>query len=204
MCNVYIWLDWRGAEVVATRGCGRGRDAESMDDDAQHAESVPLDDSEPRPLPLHTPECFGCGTDNCSGLGVTPFRVGDHIYADVAFDERHIGGPGLAHGGAIAAACDELLGFSLWLVGAPAVTRSLTVDYLAPVPLHQTHRITARVDEEKGRAIHVSATGTRGDDVAFTARGVYVRVPFEHFAAFGSIPTPVEELQQKLARESGR
>ena len=177
-----------------------------MDDDAspQHAQSVPLNDSEPHPLPLHTPECFGCGSDNFSALRLRPFRVGDHIYADIAFDERHTGGPGLAHGGAIAAACDEVLGFTGWLIGAPAVTRSLTVDYLSPVPLHQTHRITAKVDEERGRAIHVSAEGKHGDTVAFTARGVYVRVPYEHFTAFGEIPTPVEELQRLLKKESGQ
>lgn len=177
-----------------------------MDDDAQpeHTESVPPDDSEPRPLPMHTSDCFGCGTENSSGLGIQPFRMREHVYADIAFDERHIGGPGLAHGGAIAAACDEILGFTTWLIGAPAVTRALSIDYLAPVPLHQTHRMTAKVDEERGRAIHVSVKGTRGDDVAFTARGVYVRVGFEHFTAFGEIPTPLDELQQQLDRESGR
>lgn len=177
-----------------------------MNDDAQpqHAEAVSVDDSEPRRLPLHTADCFGCGTDNSSGLRMQPFRMGDHIYADIAFDERHIGAPGLTHGGAIAAACDELFGFISWLIGAPAVTRALSIDYLAPVPLHQTHRITATIDEERGRAIHVSVKGTRGDDVVFTAHGVYVRVAFEHFTAFGEIPTPVGELQQQLDRESGR
>jgi acyl-coenzyme A thioesterase PaaI-like protein len=177
-----------------------------MDDDAQpqHAEAVAPDDSEPRPLPTHTSDCFGCGTDNSSGLGIQPFRLGDQIFADVVFDERHIGGPGLAHGGAIAAACDELLGFSTWLVGAPAVTRALSVDFLAPVPLHQTHRMTAKVDEERGRAILVSLKGTRGEDVAFTAHGVYVRVGFEHFTPFGEIPTPLDELQEQLNRESRR
>jgi acyl-coenzyme A thioesterase PaaI-like protein len=172
-----------------------------MDDEArpQHAESVPFDDSEPRPLPLRTPECFGCGIDNSSGLGLQPFRMRDQIYADFAFDERHVGGPGLAHGGAIAAACDEILGFTTWLIGAPAVTRALSIDYLAPVPLHQTHRITAKIDEERGRAIHVSVKGAHGDDVVFTARGVYVRVSFEHFARFGRIATPIEELRQQLA-----
>jgi len=177
-----------------------------MDDEAQlqPGESVPFDDSEPRPLPLHTPGCFGCGTANSAGLGIQPYRVGDQIYADIAFDERHIGAPGLAHGGAIAAACDEILGFTLWIIGAPAVTRALSVDYLAPVALHQTHRMTATVEEERGRAIHVSVRGARGDDTAFSARGVYVRVPYEHFTAFGEIPTPVDELQRRLDRESGR
>ena len=66
------------------------------DNDAQiqHTEPAsPTDDSEPRPLPLHTPECFGCGSDNSSALRLRPWREGDRIYADIAFDERHIGAP---------------------------------------------------------------------------------------------------------------
>lgn len=162
-------------------------------------------DSEPRLLPGHTATCFGCGNGNTSGLHLQVFRTGDEIYADVAFDERHIGGPGLAHGGAIAAACDELLGFSVWLIGAPAVTRALTIDYLAPVPLHETHRMTAKVGEEKGRAVHVSAEGTSASGkVSFTAKGVYVRVPFGHFNDFGTMATPANELEKKLSQESGR
>jgi acyl-coenzyme A thioesterase PaaI-like protein len=162
-------------------------------------------DTEPRLLPGHTPACYGCGSENASGFHLEVWRAGDEIYTDFAFDERHIGGPGLAHGGAIAAACDELLGFTVWLIGAPAVTRALTIDYLSPVPLHENHRITAKVDGEKGRAIHVSAkgVGTSGK-VSFTASGVYVRVPFEHFDGYGTLVIPAEELQLKLNGESGR
>ena len=100
--------------------------------------------AEPRLLPGHTASCFGCGGDNASGFHLQVWRAGDEIYTDVAFDERHVGAPGLAHGGAIAAACDEMLGFTVWLIGAPAVTRALTLDYLAPVALHERHRITAQ------------------------------------------------------------
>jgi acyl-coenzyme A thioesterase PaaI-like protein len=164
-----------------------------------------LGGSEPRLLPGHTPTCYGCGSENASGFHLEVWRTGDEIYTDLAFDERHIGGPGLAHGGAIAAACDELLGFTVWLIGAPAVTRALSIDYLAPVPLHETHRMTATVDGEKGRAIHVSAKGASSSGkVSFTASGIYVRVPFEHFKDFGTMPTPPNELQEKLAQESGR
>jgi acyl-coenzyme A thioesterase PaaI-like protein len=176
--------------------------------DGDHGRGVPLgvaEDGEPRLLPAHTSDCFGCGAQNASGLHLQVWRVGDQIYTDVAFDERQIGGPGLAHGGAIAAACDELLGFTVWLIGAPAVTRALSVDYLAPVPLHEKYRITAKVDGEKGRAIHVSAQGTSpAGKVSFTANGVYVRVPFEHFDGFGTMASSVTELQDKLAQESGR
>lgn len=165
-----------------------------MDDDNQHT---------PTQLPGHTSDCFGCGPKNDSGLRIEPWRLGDEIYADVTFDERHVGGPGLTHGGAIAAACDEVLGFMVWVIGAPAVTRSLTVDYLAPMPLGETVRITARMDGEKGRAIFLSATGKRGDTTVFTANGVYVRVSFEHFAPHGELETAEDELREQLARESG-
>ncbi len=163
-------------------------------------------DPEPRLLPGHTATCYGCGSENASGFHLEVWRTGDEIYTDFAFDERHIGGPGLTHGGAIAGVCDELLGFSVWLIGAPAVTRALKLDYLAPVPLHETHRITAKVDGEKGRAIHISAKGTScvSGKSSFTATGIYVRVAFEHFDGFGTIPTPPDELALKLAQESGR
>ena len=109
----------------------------------------------------------------------------------------------MTHGGAIAAACDEVLGFLVWVIGTPAVTRALTIDYLNPVPLGEVHRISARVDEEKGRVVHVSARGTSGDTVRFTAHGVYVKVPFAHFDDYGTLQDPVAEVKQKLARESG-
>lgn len=80
------------------------------------------------------------GPENSSGLQLEVYRLDDEVYADVAFDERHIGAPGLAHGGAIAAACDDLLGFTLWIAGTPAVTRNLAIEYLAPVPLQVTSR----------------------------------------------------------------
>ncbi len=162
-------------------------------------------DVTPRLLPGHAAACFGCGHENASGFQLEVWRRGDEIYTDAAFDDRHIGGPGLAHGGAIAAVCDELLGFTVWLIGAPAVTRALTIDYLAPVRLHEKYRITAKVDQEKGRAILVSARGIgSSEQVSFTANGVYVRVPFEHFDGFGTMVTPVDELQAKLRSESGR
>ena len=64
-------------------------------------------------LPPHTPTCMGCGPDNPNGLQMTVFLSGQQVYTDVTFDERQAGAPGLAHGGAIAAACDDLFGFTL-------------------------------------------------------------------------------------------
>lgn len=185
-----------------------------MGEDPQNVsgETVPQDgsprhstDDEPRLLPGHTADCFGCGDQNVAGLHLQVWRVRNTIYTDVVFDERHIGGPGLAHGGVIAAACDELLGFTVWLIGAPAVTRALTIEYLAPTRLHETYRIAAKIAEHKGRAVHVVAEGrTAGEAPSFTAKGVYVKVPLEHFENYGPLATPAGELTDKLAQESGR
>lgn len=158
---------------------------------------------EPRRLPSHTPTCLGCGSDNPHGLHLEVFRRGDEVFADLVFDERHIGAPGLAHGGAIAAACDDVLGFTLWIAAVPAVTRRLTVEYLQPVPLGRTHRLTARIAARQGRALHVEGAGVGEDGVnRFTASAVFITVDVAHFAAHGDI-SGFGDLVTELTRYRG-
>lgn len=138
------------------------------------------------PLPPHSRRCWGCGPDSPTGLGIRAFRDGNEVYADVVFDERHTGAPGLAHGGALAAACDDLLGFVVFIVDTVAVTRSLTIEYLAPVPLHERHRITAGIQQRDGRRLYVAGTGVGADGTArFVAHAVFITVPVEHFLRHG-------------------
>jgi acyl-coenzyme A thioesterase PaaI-like protein len=145
---------------------------------------------------------MGCGSENPHGLQMAVFRQGEQVLTDITFDERHVGAPGLAHGGAIAAACDDLLGFTLWIVEAPAVTRTLTVDYLLPVPLHQPHRVTARIASREGRALNVVGAGTGSDGVTrFTASAVFITVSADHFAAHGDV-SGFGELLQRFADTS--
>lgn len=159
------------------------------------------------PLPSHTPHCMGCGPENPDGLGLVVYRRGVEVYSDVVFDQRHVGAPGLAHGGAIAAACDDVSGFILWVAGTPAVTRKLTVDYLLPVPLQQRQRITARILRREGRALHVTATGVdEGGVIHFTSQALFVVVDTDHFAAHGDV-TVFDELLQRIqgdGADSGR
>nr|WP_197503024.1 PaaI family thioesterase [Mycobacterium sp. 1245111.1] len=146
---------------------------------------------------------MGCGSENPHGLQLVVYRIGESVYSDLTFDERHIGAPGLAHGGAVAAACDDVLGFTLWIAGTPAVTRSLTVEYLRPVPLHQPHRLSASISRRTGRALHVTGTGTGADGATrFTAKAVFVVVTAEHFAAHGDT-SGFDELLEDLSRTSG-
>lgn len=169
-----------------------------MDDQTPARHHVSVEAADRQLLPRHTSTGMGCGPDNPHGLHLVVYHHGETVYADVTFDERHIGAPGLAHGGAVAAACDDVLGFTLWIAATPAVTRSLTVEYLLPVPLHQPHRITAHIMARDGRALHVAASGTAADGTTrFTATAVFIAVSVDHFAAHGDL-TAVGEMLTRL------
>lgn len=114
-------------------------------------------------------------------------RDGDEVFTDMVFDRRQAGAPGLVHGGALAAACDDLFGFVLYVALVPAVTKTLQVDFISPVPLGQRHRIRARLVERDGRKLHMAAEGTGPDgDVHFTASALFIQVPRAHFERFGT------------------
>ena len=133
-------------------------------------------------LPAHYEQCLGCGPDNANGHHLQVRRHGEGVVADHTFDKRHVGAPGIAHGGAVATVIDDLYGFLLYLVGAPAVTRKLTVDYHAPVLLGVPHRMKAQVNSREGRKLLVGAVVTDPDGIPVaTSTAVFLIVPADHF-----------------------
>lgn len=138
-------------------------------------------------LTPHSDQCLGCGPGNPAGIAMRVFREDDAVYSDVVFAARHVGAPGLAHGGAVATACDDLFGFLLYVVGEPAVTGSLQVDYHSPAVLGTSYRIRARLERRDGRRLHMLATGSDSDGrVCFESRAVFIVVPLAHFQRYGS------------------
>lgn len=134
-------------------------------------------------LPPHAARCLGCGPDNPHGHHLQVHRDGDQVVAQHTFDERHMGAPGIAHGGAVATVFDDLFGFVLFIVGKLAVTRSLQVEYLAPVRLDVPYTVTAGLDRREGRRLHVSAhLHQEGGREIATATALFVTVTVEHFA----------------------
>lgn len=102
--------------------------------------------------------------------------------------EDHQGAPGLAHGGLLASAFDEVLGSLTWLLGTPAVTGRLETDFRRPVPVGSVLFIDAHVLGVAGRKIYTRADGRldRPDGpLALTAGAVFVAVPIEHFRSAG-------------------
>lgn len=72
----------------------------------------------------------------------------------VVFGDAYEGPPGCVHGGVIAAAFDEVLGFAQGLSGAPGMTARLTINYRSPTPLHRQLRFRADIERIDGRKIY--------------------------------------------------
>ena len=151
--------------------------------------SEPLDAPAPTLLGPHSAVCYGCGPENPAGLHLRTWLRGDEVYSDVVFAPHHVGAPGLAHGGAVSAACDDLFGsVMIQLGGEPGVTQSLSVEYRLPVRLGEPHRVTARLERRDGRRMHMVASGARPDGrVCFTARAVFYVVGPAHFERYGAL-----------------
>jgi acyl-coenzyme A thioesterase PaaI-like protein len=139
--------------------------------------------NEPVP-PQHDPACWGCG-DNPTGIHLLPpLEEGLEEYeAYFHFDERHQGGPGLAHGGMVAAALDEACGLLATWYRFPTVTARIFVRYRRPVPINTELLVHAELESSHGRRIRVQAALSDGDERLAEARAAFLHVPLEHFLA---------------------
>ena len=132
--------------------------------------------------PHHDPACWGCG-DHPAGIRLPlPDEEGlDRYEASFRFDERHQGGPGIAHGGLVAAALDEACGLLATWYRFPAVTGRIFVRYRRPVPINTELAIAAWLEDARGRRIDVRGDIRSGGELLAEARTTLIHVPLEHF-----------------------
>lgn len=112
----------------------------------------------------------------------------------------HQGAPGLAHGGMITTAMDEAMGVLNRLLGIPAVTAHLEVDFRNPVPVGATLLIETRIAGQLGRKVYTEGTariGDAGGPVAITAAALFVQVPLEHFLEYGNADQVAEAIEDR-------
>jgi acyl-coenzyme A thioesterase PaaI-like protein len=145
----------------------------------------------------HTPYCWGCGPDAHEGLGLLPHLDGSDVVADLEFPPRFVGGPGVVHGGAIAAFVDDLLGYVPVAYGSPGVTARLDTNYRKPIPLGVTVSGRAWMSRVDGRKMWAEGI-IEADGVRFVeASAMFVAIGPEHFARVR------EELtEEQLARNA--
>jgi len=154
--------------------------------------------------PYHVPWCFGCGTENEHGLRLQARLEGDRVVADLRLAPWFAGGPGVAHGGAVAAFFDDLMGFVPVAHFAPAVTARFEIDFVRPVFLGAPLHAEAWLSRREGRKLFAEGVGRdAAGEVYVEARALYLAVGFEHFTeAFAEMPPEqIERLGRFLSDE---
>lgn len=85
-----------------------------------------------------------------------------HLKARVWFGPETEGPPGHAHGGAVAAVLDEVLGLSAWAAGHPIVVANLNVSFRNLLPLKTVVTVTSEIVSVNGRKVLVKGSVNNG------------------------------------------
>lgn len=127
---------------------------------------------------------------------ITIGRAGERsAIATVTFGSAYEGPPGCVHGGYVAAAFDEVLGYVQSLGGNPGMTARLTVQYRKPTPLHAELRFEAELERVEGRKIFTQGRVRANGIVTAEAEGLFLSVDRSRFEQL---------LAQRQALESER
>ena len=123
------------------------------------------------------PWCFGCGPDNEHGMHIQARADGDKVVCEYVFPKRFEGGPDMAHGGAVAAFYDDIMGSVLIAHKIPGVTANLSVNYRRPHPVGVPIRAEAWVAERRGRKGEMEAVGYLKDQILAEVTGLFLHIP---------------------------
>lgn len=106
---------------------------------------------------------------------ITLAKTGDHTAVGaVTFGSAYEGPPGCVHGGFVAAAFDEVLGFVQSLGGNPGFTGRLTVHYRSPTPLHRPLRFHGEILRVEGRKTFTTGRMHAGERLCAEAEGLFI------------------------------
>jgi len=94
--------------------------------------------------------------------------------AITTFGTAYEGPPGSVHGGFVAAAFDEVLGFTQSLGGNPGFTGTLTIKYRSPTPLHTQLHILGELAHVEGRKTFCTGQLLAGDTLCAEAEALFV------------------------------
>ncbi len=115
--------------------------------------------------------------------------------ASVTFGAAYEGPPGCVHGGFVAAAFDEVLGYVQSLGGNPGMTARLTVNYRRPTPLLTELIFEGELVRTEGRKIFCTGKVRANGELTAEAEGLFISVDRSRFQAL---------LEQRERREDAR
>ncbi len=115
------------------------------------------------------------GAANPVAPPVRLYKEGDDaLVGKVVFSAAYEGGPGVVHGGFVAAAFDELLGLTQSLTGRAGMTAKLKVRYRSPCPLERELRMKGRVYKTEGRMIVARGTMHAGERLVADGEATFI------------------------------
>ncbi len=117
--------------------------------------------------------------------------------ASVTFGSAYEGPPGSVHGGFVAAAFDEVLGYVQSLSGNPGMTGTLTIRYRRPTPLHQELIFAGEIVRIEGRKIFTEGTVSAAGILTAEAEGIFISVPHERIEG---LMEKRREMEEEIAR----
>ncbi len=96
-----------------------------------------------RPLPFYR-HCCVCGDKRRGSLGLRFRQEDEKVVADFVPSDRHIGYPGIVHGGILASVLDEAMAWAIYAhSGLFALSSELKVRFIKPLPPGQPVRVVA-------------------------------------------------------------
>ncbi|MCT7657179.1 PaaI family thioesterase [Mycobacterium deserti] len=129
--------------------------------------------------------CSSCRRiSNCRlGVHTETLRTDGVVISEVQCPRDHEGGRNVAHGGWTAGVLDEIVGHVLLWQGQLAVTGTLQVKFVKPVPVERPLIARAHVVRSEGRRVFVEAELklAHPDVLVASAEAIMVRRPADHF-----------------------
>jgi len=145
----------------------------------------------PKPRKNH---CFGCGHDNPQGMQLkfTLDEGSRQAICHFKLSRKYTGPPGHSHGGIIATILDEAMGKVNKFRNVLALTSSMEIKYLKPVPLGQMLTVTAQEQSVDGRRhINTAEISNAKGEVLARSTGTFIAIDPEKMFARHGIPAGV-------------
>lgn len=112
--------------------------------------------------------CFVCGEENASGLKTRFYVEDDRVKMPLTVVDHHCGYENTVHGGIVAAALDECMGWAAArAIERMCVTAELTVRYIERVPVDRDLTVSAWVTRSHRRMVSAEALIESGDGTVF-------------------------------------
>lgn len=148
----------------------------------------------PKPPRNH---CFACGKDNPQGMKLKFYldEEARRTICEFKLSQRYQGPPGHAHGGIIAVILDEAMGKVNKLHKVVALTKSMQIEYLRPVPLREKLTVIGREQQTTGRQhVNVAEISNAHGQVLARSTGTFIAVDVgQIFSRFLKSPTSPAE-----------